>query len=99
MLIFLLSLLGHILRFLISAYILILIIRMILDWVAILGNWRPSGAMAEFVNIIYSLTEPPLRFLRQYIKPLPLGGISLDIAFIVLYFILIVAERVVAILF
>jgi YggT family protein len=48
---------------------------------------------------VYSVTEPPLRWLRRYIRPLPLGAISLDISFIVLYFALVALESVVLIIF
>ena len=49
--------------------------------------------------IVYSITEPPLRWLRRYIRPLPLGSIYLDVSFIVLYFALVVLESVVLIVF
>lgn len=41
----------------------------------------------------------PLRWLRRYIRPLPLGSIYLDVSFIVLYFALVVLESVVLIVF
>jgi YggT family protein len=31
-------------------------------------------------EIIFTLTDPPLRFLKQYIKPVRMGAISLDFA-------------------
>ena len=86
------SLIGRILAWLINAYITVLFVRMILDWVSVLArNWYPRG--------VYSITEPPLRWLRRYIRPLPLGSIYLDVSFIVLYFALVVLESVVLIVF
>ena len=35
---------------------------------------------------IYTVTDPPLRFLRRLIPPLRLGQVQLDLAFIVLFF-------------
>ena len=84
-----LSLIGSIVHFLVNAYILVLFIRMILDWVAVLA---PRGLVASLIDAIYQLTEPPLRWLRQYIRPIPMGPIYFDVAFIVLYFILIVID-------
>ena len=55
--------------------------------------------VAQLINIVYSITEPPLRWLRRYIRPLPLGSIYLDVSFIVLYFALVVLESVVLIVF
>ena len=86
------SLIGRILAWLINAYITVLFVRMILDWVSVLArNWYPRG--------VDSITEPPLRWLRRYIRPLPLGSIYLDVSFIVLYFALVVLESVVLIVF
>ena len=84
------SLIGRILAWLINAYITVLFVRMILDWVSVLArNWYPRGVVAQ----------PPLRWLRRYIRPLPLGSIYLDVSFIVLYFALVVLESVVLIVF
>lgn len=88
-----LSLIGSIVHFLVNAYILVLFIRIILDWVAVLASaWRPRGLVSSLIDAVYQLTEPPLRWLRQYIRPIPLGPIYFDVAFIVLYFILIAID-------
>ena len=79
-----LSLIGSIVHFLVNAYILVLFIRMILDWAAVLAS--------SLIDAVYQLTEPPLRWLRQYIRPIPMGPIYFDVAFIVLYFILIAID-------
>lgn len=88
-----LSLIGSIVHFLVNAYILVLFIRMILDWVAVVAPlWRPRGLVASLIDAIYQLTEPPLRWLRRYVRPIPMGPVYFDVAFIVLYFILIVID-------
>ena len=76
------SLIGRILAWLINAYITVLFVRMILDWVSVLArNWYPRGVVAQLINIVYSITEPPLRWLRRYIRPLPLGSIYLAVSY------------------
>lgn len=80
-----------IIDWLIEAYILVLFLRMILDWVFVLSRgFRPHGAIATIVRIIYALTDPPLRWLRQYFPPINLGRIQFDTSFLVLYFALII---------
>ena len=64
-----------------------LIIRFILDWIQVLSrNWRPQGPILVIVEIVYSITDPPLNWIRKFIKPIRLGTIQLDLAFIVLFF-------------
>ena len=54
-----LSLIGSIVHFLVNAYILVLFIRMILDWVAVLASaWRPRGLVSSLIDAVYQLTEP-----------------------------------------
>lgn len=87
------SLLRYLINILIDTYLLVLFIRMILDWAMVLmPRWYPRGVVASLIRVIYALTEPPLRWLRRYIPPLPMGRIQLDVSFMVLYFILIVIQ-------
>lgn len=64
-----------------------LIIRFILDWVQVLSrNWRPQGPILVIAEIVYSITDPPLNFIRRFVRPIRMGTIQLDLAFIVLFF-------------
>lgn len=77
----------------IDAYLTVLIIRMVLDWVSVLApRWYPRGVVASLIDVVYRITEPPLRWLRRYIRPLPMGPIYFDVSFMVLYFALIVVR-------
>lgn len=89
----LLLLISRILDVLIGAYIMVLFARMILDWTSMLApRWYPRGIAASLIDIVYRLTEPPLRWLRRYIPPLQMGPIAFDVSFIVLYFALVVLQ-------
>jgi YggT family protein len=62
-----------------------LICRLVLDWIQVLAReWRPRGPILVVAEGIYTVTDPPLRFLRRLIPPLSLGTIRLDLAFLVL---------------
>ncbi len=66
-------------------YWLILIGRLILDWVQVFSrDWQPKGILLVIAEAIYTVTDPPLRFLRRFIPPLRLGQVSLDLSFLVL---------------
>lgn len=64
---------------------LALFIRIIIDYVRMFAkNWRPSGILLAFFEFIYSITDPPMKFVQRFVPPLRLGGIALDLSFIVL---------------
>lgn len=87
----LMTMVFRLVDWLIDAYMLVLFARMILDWVFVLARgWRTRGFASTLVTIVYALTEPPLRWLRRYIRPIPMGPVSFDTNFLVLYFALIV---------
>ncbi|MDQ1682195.1 MAG: YggT family protein [Frankiaceae bacterium] len=66
-------------------YLFILFVRVVFDWVFVLNrSWRPSGPLVIVLEIVYSVTDPPLRLLRRFIPSLRLGTFSLDLAFLVL---------------
>lgn len=81
-----LALIGKTLWILSSVYTLVLLARVILDWSRFFApNWRPRGPLLVLANLVYNLTDPPLRWLRQFIPPLRLGAVALDVGFIVLF--------------
>ena len=77
-----------VLRFVVFLYFLVLIGRVVFDWIRIFAReWRPRGAVLLVAEPVYTLTEPPLRALRKIIPSLRVGGLSLDLSFMVLFFI------------
>ncbi|PKZ89815.1 YggT family protein [Trueperella bernardiae] len=85
---------GLVLFWACQLYILVLIGRVVLDFVQILSrDWYPSGALVVLANLIYKLTDPPLKLLAKFIPPLNLGGVSLDLGFIVLFIAVQVIQR------
>ncbi|OKL53989.1 YggT family protein [Bowdeniella nasicola] len=82
-----------------AIYLLILFARVILDWIQVFNqSWRPKGVVLVLANIIYTLTDPPVKMLRGVIPPLRLGAIALDVGFLVIVFGVIILERLFLIL-
>lgn len=74
--------------------------RLILDWAMVLvPSFRPKGPILLLAEAVYSLTDPPLKFIRRFVKPLRVGQIALDLAWIVLLIGLTVLSWIVRILF
>jgi YggT family protein len=71
------------------AYLLVMIARLIFDYIRIFAkSWQPKGVVLLLAELVYTLTDPPLRSLRRFIPPLRLGGVSLDLSFLVLIIVL-----------
>ena len=47
-------------------------------------NWTPRGRLLVLLELIYTVTDPPLRLLRRVIPPLRIGQVSFDLAFLIL---------------
>lgn len=82
---------------LLTIFLLLLIFRLIMEYVFILArSFRPAGLVAMALELIYSLTDPPLRLLRRFIPPLRIGGVSLDLGFLILILLVQILRNVVA---
>ena len=45
-------------------------------------------------EIIFTITDPPVKLLRRVIPPMPMGGVQLDVSVLVLFFILMILRAV-----
>jgi len=60
-------------------YFWLLIARFIVDLVLSSNPvWRPKGMLLVLVEITMTATDPPLKFVRKFIKPVRFGALALD---------------------
>lgn len=75
-----------VLSWVLFAFMLLLIGRFILDWLQVIAReFRPRGPVLVIAEIIYSITDPPLKLLRKVVPSPRIGGIQLDLSFLVLF--------------
>jgi YggT family protein len=75
---------GQIIEGLLWFFIAMLWIRFVVDWVQIFArSWAPRGPLLVLLEIVYSVTDPPIKALRKIIPPLRLGNFALDLSFII----------------
>jgi YggT family protein len=87
---------GNVLLFVLWIALLLLIARFVLDWVQMLArNWRPRGLVAVLCEGLYSITDPPLRAVRNVIPPLRLGAVMLDLSPMILIIAIFILQRIV----
>ena len=89
------QLVGSLIHTVLWIFLLLLFARMILSWVPVLvRDWEPRGPMLVVAESVYSVTDPPLRALRRVLRPVRVGNIQLDLAFIGLYILVSILMRV-----
>jgi YggT family protein len=70
---------------LLGLFKLALFARIIIDYVRMFArNWRPNSFFLAIFEVVYSITDRPMRFVQRFVPPLRLGGVAIDLSFIVL---------------
>jgi YggT family protein len=74
-----------------TALLVLLVLRAVLSW------FPPGGALFEQVNrIAYVSTEWMLAPVRRVVPPLRLGGVALDLSFMVVFVVILLLQGLVA---
>lgn len=69
-----------ILKLIIRLYTFVLFGRLVIDWVLLLKrDFRPKGPLLVLIEVIYTLTDPPIRMFRRILPPIRLGQVALDL--------------------
>jgi YggT family protein len=75
---------GSIIHVLLFIFIALLWIRFIVDWVQVFArSWSPHGVLLVILEVVYTVTDPPIKALRRVIPPLRLGNFALDLSFLI----------------
>jgi len=80
------ALIAALIHGVIWTYLAILTVRMVLSLLPLLvRQWEPRGVLLVIAEFTYTVTDPPLRFLRRFLPTPRLGDIAIDLPFLVLY--------------
>lgn len=86
---------AAVLYYLLTVFLVLLFLRLIFEYVFLLARgFRPTGLVAVLLELIYTVTDPPLKALRRILPPLRIGGVSLDLAFLVLFIVVTILRTV-----
>lgn len=85
------ALLLMVLSFALNAFRIALLVRIVADIVKSLNpSWRPSGALLVALELVFTITDPLLKFIRRFIKPSRVGSMGVDftpgVALLVVFF-------------
>jgi len=85
----------EVLVYVLYLYLVVLIGRMIFSWVQVFArDWRPTGFVLVLAEVIFTVTDPPLKFLRRFIRPLRIGMVAMDLSFMVLFIVVLILLEV-----
>lgn len=79
------SLFFSILGFVLFAFWLLLIARVVVEFIRSFSrDWRPKGLMVVVLEVIMTVTDPPVKLLRRIIPQLTIGAVRFDLSIMVL---------------
>lgn len=77
------SLVGTIIGYVLTAFILLLLVRLVLDWAGVVTDSPRWVKRARALT--HAGTEPVIEPLRRVMRPVRVGGLSIDLAFTVVF--------------
>ena len=86
------SLIGALLGYALTAFILLLIVRLVLDWVQLLANG--PGWVDRARALTHAATEPVISPVRRVLQPVRAGGLSIDLAFTAVFVIALILRSI-----
>lgn len=86
---------GQFIEGVLWTFMVLLIIRLVVDWIQVFArSWQPSGPVLVVLEVVFSITDPPIKALRRVIPPLRLGNIALDLSFILVFIVVLLLRAV-----
>lgn len=90
------TIVGQVLGFALQIFFYMMIARFIVELVMSLGrSWKPSGFLLPVLDIVYTVTDPPLKLVRRFVPPVKLGPIALDLAWTIVLFAVLILQGLV----
>lgn len=86
------SLIGTLLGYALTVFIVVMIARMLLDWAGMVSYGPPWVRRAR--RIAYAGTEPVIAPVRRVLRPVRAGGLSLDLAFTAVFVLALILRAV-----
>ena len=77
------SLIGTLLGYALTLFIVVMIVRMVLDWTAQVATGPSRTGRAR--QLTHAWTEPVIAPVRRKLPPLRAGGIGIDLAFTLVF--------------
>lgn len=86
------SLIGTVLGYALTAYLLLLIARLVLDWARVATTGPPWVRRARALT--HSGTEPVIAPVRRVLRPVRVGELSIDLAFTAVFVVVLILRSI-----
>jgi YggT family protein len=62
-----------------------MLVRAVVSWIPFINrDWHPKGFVLVALEIVFTLTDPPLKVARKLVpRPVAIGNLRIDLAFLV----------------
>ncbi|MFZ0831986.1 MAG: YggT family protein [Mycobacterium sp.] len=84
-----------ILGFALFVFWLLLIARVVIEFIRSFSrDWRPRGLTVVILEIVLTITDPPVKLLRRIIPQLTIGAVRFDLSIMVLLLVAFIGMQV-----
>jgi len=91
------SVVATILYVALNIFVVVMWARFVLDLVAMLARqWRPRGFVLVLAELVYTITDPPVKAVRRVVPTLRAGGVAIDFSWSIVLIVAIILSYIVA---
>lgn len=84
-----------VLLILLNLFTYLLFARIIIEMIQSFSRaWRPGRVFSSVGEVIFVITDPPVKLLRRLIPPMNMGNVMVDMSVLVLFFVLMILRVV-----
>lgn len=77
---------GQILYGIVWFFLILLIVRLVVDWVQVFARqWSPKGPLLVVLEGVYTATDPPIKVVRKWVPTVRIGQVGLDLSFMIVF--------------
>jgi YggT family protein len=86
------SLIGALLGYALTVFVLLLIARLLLDWAGVLATGPQWVSRARALT--HAGTEPVIAPVRRVLRPVQVGSLSIDLAFTAVFIVVLILRSI-----
>ncbi len=75
------SFIGSLLGTVLLLFWLVMLVRLVFDWVGVVSTGPAPAWTSRVRDVSWSITEPVIAPVRRVLRPVRVGGVSIDLAF------------------